>query len=46
VFWGDLVIGAVTLLAPGALTPTERAPHLAAVRAAAEEVRRLVVLDD
>lgn len=46
VFWGDLVIGAVTLLAPGALTPTERAPHIAAVRAAAEEVRRLVVLDD
>jgi DNA-binding IclR family transcriptional regulator len=46
VFWGGLVVGAVTVIAPGALTPTERAPLIAATRKAAQEVRRLVALDD
>ncbi|MFB7507452.1 IclR family transcriptional regulator domain-containing protein [Streptomyces broussonetiae] len=43
VFWGDLVVGAVTLLTPGTLTLPECRPYSAAVCTAAHEVQRLVL---
>lgn len=46
VFWGDLVVGAVTLLTPGRLTLAECGPYVAAVCAAAAEVQQFVLASE